>query len=147
MQDAESIDGAWLPLAAELGGEKFPDEVRKTIKLVVGDGKYTVTVGAAPDKGAVKLDPSTNPKSLDVIGAEGPNKGKTFLAIYEKTGDTLRICYDLSGKTRPTEFKTAKGSQLFSRHLPSRASLTFAGAWRSSRRMHCGRVRLGKPPS
>jgi uncharacterized protein (TIGR03067 family) len=111
--DETSIDGTWLPSAAELGGEKFPDEVRKTMKLVISDGKYTVTVGKTLDRGTVKQDPSKKPKALDVTGTEGPNKGKTFLAIYEKTDDTLRICYDLSGKARPTEFKTIKDTQLF----------------------------------
>lgn len=113
VNDFEAMNGAWLPSSAELGGQRLPDEVLKTIKLVVSDGKYSVTAGAEPDQGAVKLDPSTNPKSLDVIGAEGPNQGKTFLAIYDITGDTLKICYDLSGKSRPTEFKSAKGTQLF----------------------------------
>ena len=111
--DAESLDGTWLASAAELGGEKFPDEVTKSIKLVLGEGKYTVTVGANPDTGTVTLDPTKEPKSLDITGTEGPNTGKTILAIYEKTDDTLRICYDLSGAARPTEFKTAKGTQLF----------------------------------
>jgi uncharacterized protein (TIGR03067 family) len=111
--DAESIDGTWLPSAAELSGEKFPDEVLKTIKLIVGEGKYTVTVGEGVDKGTVKLDPSAKPKALDITGTEGPNKGKTILAIYEPSGDTLRVCYDLSGKARPGEFKTEKGTLLF----------------------------------
>src|SRR5260370_32969518 len=111
--DAKSMDGTWLPSAAELGGEKFSDEVRKTIKLVVHDGKYTVTVGKNPDRGTVKLDPSKKPKEMDIIGTEGPNKGKTILAIYEMTDDTLRICYDLSGKARPSEYKTAKKTKLF----------------------------------
>jgi uncharacterized protein (TIGR03067 family) len=111
--DAKSMDGTWLPSTAELGGEKFPDEVRKSIKLVIGDGKYTVTVGKEPDKGTVKLDPSKKPKSMDITGVEGPTKGKTILAIYEMTGDTLKICYDLSGNARPTAFKTTTGSRLF----------------------------------
>jgi uncharacterized protein (TIGR03067 family) len=111
--DGKSIDGTWVPSAAELGGEKFPDEVRKTIKLVIGDGQYTVMVGTNPDKGNIRLDPSKNPKAMNIIGTEGPNKGKTILAIYDKTDDTLKICYDLSGRARPTEFKTTKGSQLF----------------------------------
>jgi len=111
--DAKSMDGTWLPSAAELGGEKFPDEVRKTMKLVIDDGKYTVTVGKNPDRGTVKLDPSKKPKEMDIIGTEGPNNGKTLLAIYEMTDDTLRICYDLSGKARPSEFKTAKDTKLF----------------------------------
>ena len=89
------------------------DEVRKTIKLVVKDDKYTVTVGKQVDRGAVKLSSKAKPKTLDATGTEGPNKGKTILAIYERDGDTLRVCYDLSGKSRPTEFKTREGTQLF----------------------------------
>ena len=111
--EAKSMNGTWLPSEAELAGEKIPDEVRKTIKLVIGDGKYTVMVGTVPDKGTAKVDPSKKPKEMDIVGTEGPNKGKTILAIYEKTEDTLRVCYDLGGKSRPTEFKTTKGTQLF----------------------------------
>jgi uncharacterized protein (TIGR03067 family) len=109
----DNMDGTWLPATAELGGEKFPDEVRKTTKLVVKGDKYTVTVGKAVDKGTVKLNPSAKPKAMDITGTEGPNKGKTILAIYERNGDTLRVCYDLSGKNRPTEFKTEEGTLLF----------------------------------
>lgn len=110
---SESIDGTWLASTAELAGVPFPEELRKSIKLVIGDGKYTVTVGAQPDKGTLALDASKTPKTVDITGTEGPNQGKTILAIYERTGDTLRICYDLSGAARPTEFKTAEATQLF----------------------------------
>jgi len=109
----DTIEGTWLPAAAELGGKAFPDEIRKTIKLVVKDDRYTVTVGKQVDQGTVKLDPAAKPKALDITGTEGPNKGKTIRAIYERDGDTLRVCYDLSGKGRPTEFKTRAGTQLF----------------------------------
>jgi len=111
--DAKSMNGTWLPSAAELAGAEFPDEVRKSIKLIINDGTYTVTVGTNLDRGTVKLDPSKKLKELDIMGTEGPNKGKTILAIFEKTGDTLKICYDLSGKARPTEFKTEKGTLQF----------------------------------
>ena len=112
-KDGDTIQGTWLPATAELGGKMFPDEVRKTIKLVVKDDKYTVTVGEAVDQGTVKLNPAAKPKEMDITGTDGPNKGKTFLAIYERDGDTLRVCYDLSGKSRPTEFKTKEGTSLF----------------------------------
>lgn len=111
--DARSMEGTWRPSAAELGGEKFPDEVRQSMKLVIEGGLYTVTVGATPDKGTVKLDPSTKPKSMNITGTDGPNKGRTILSIYELAGDTLRVCYDLGGKARPTEFKTKAGTKLF----------------------------------
>ena len=50
---------------------------------------------------------------MDIKGTEGPNKGKTFLAIYELKDDKLTICYDLSGEARPTEFKTKPDTKLF----------------------------------
>src|SRR6516164_11561940 len=109
----DAIEGTWLPETAELAGKMFPDEVRKTIKLVVKGNKYTVTVGEKVDKGTIKLNPAAKPKALDITGTEGPNKGKTILAIYERNVDTLRVCYDLSGKNRPKEFKTKEGTQLF----------------------------------
>jgi uncharacterized protein (TIGR03067 family) len=111
--DADALDGTWLPSAAELGGKPFPEEVRKTIKLVIQDDKYTVTVGKQVDQGTVKLNPSAKPKELDITGTDGPNKGKTILAIYERDGDTLRVCYDLGGQNRPREFKTEAGSPVF----------------------------------
>jgi uncharacterized protein (TIGR03067 family) len=112
-KDKDAIQGAWLPSTAELAGKPFPEEVRKTIKLVIKDDTYTVTVGKLVDKGTAKLNPSAKPKQMEVTGTDGPNKGKTFLAIYELDGDTLRICYDLSGKSHPKEFKTMEGTQLF----------------------------------
>jgi uncharacterized protein (TIGR03067 family) len=109
----DTLEGTWLPSAAELGGKKFPDEVRQTIRLEIKGDQYTVTVGTEPDRGTCKRNPLAKPKALDITGTEGPNKGKTILAIYERNGDTLRVCYDLSGKSRPAEFKTTPGTRLF----------------------------------
>jgi uncharacterized protein (TIGR03067 family) len=81
---------------------------------VIQDNQYAVSVGVAPpDKGTIKLNPSATPKALDITGTEGPNKGRSIPAIYDREGDTLRICYDLSGKSRPTAFKSAEGTKLF----------------------------------
>jgi len=109
----ESLDGTWLAVTAELGGKPFPEEVRKSIKLVLKGDQYTVTVGMNPDKGTCKTNPAANPKTLDIKGTEGPNKGKTILAIYELKGDTLKICYELGVAGRPKEFKSKEGTQLF----------------------------------
>jgi uncharacterized protein (TIGR03067 family) len=111
--DARKIQGTWKPVTAELAGKPFPDEVRKAMTLVLTDGKYTFTIGEQKDEGTVKLDPAKSPRAMDVVGTKGPNQGKTFLAIYELKGDTLRVCYDLSGKARPKEFKTQPDTGLF----------------------------------
>lgn len=109
----DDLQGTWLPLSAELGGKLFPDDLRKNMKLVVKGDTYTVVVGKKVDRGLIKRNPTTNPKEMDIIGTEGPNKGQTILAIYERTNDTLRVCYDLGGKNRPKEFNTRNGALLF----------------------------------
>lgn len=109
----DAFEGVWLPASAELAGNKFPDQILKTIRLEVKDDQYTTAVGPALDKGACKRDTKTSPKRVEIIGSEGPNKGKTILAIYERKGDALTICYDLSGQNYPAEFKTAAGTKLY----------------------------------
>jgi uncharacterized protein (TIGR03067 family) len=111
--DKKALDGKWAPTTAELAGIKFVDDQLKAITLVIEGDKYTVNVGESVDKGTVKVDAAAKPKALDIMGIEGPNKGKTMLAIYELQGDTLRVCYDLAGKNRPTEFATSKERPFF----------------------------------
>jgi uncharacterized protein (TIGR03067 family) len=108
------LQGTWLPVAAELSENPLDEATLKTMKLVVEEDKYAITVGeSAFDKGTIRIDPAAKPKTMDILGTGGPNQGKTFLAIYELNSDTLRICYDLTGKVRPTEFKTRRGEPLF----------------------------------
>ncbi len=113
----KAMGGKWQPAAIEVAGRPLPPAVLKTISLKIDGANYEVVVqtenGPSPDKGTVKLDPSTKPKRMTITGVEGPNAGKTYLAIYEFNGDTLRVCYDLGGTERPTEFKTAPETKLF----------------------------------
>ena len=111
--DAKDVQGNWKPAKAELAGQPVTDAVLKSISLRLDNGKYEVFVGQRPDRGTYTLDSATKPKSMTVTGTEGPNQGKAFPAIYELKGDTLRICYDLSGAKRPTEFKSVAGTRLY----------------------------------
>jgi len=106
--ESKIIEGNWMIISAELAGQSL-DESLKDARLILADGRYTFQ----NDKGEYKLSTSEKPKAMDISGKEGPNQGKTFLAIYELTGDTLKICYDLSGKTRPQEFSTKAGTRQF----------------------------------
>ena len=111
-KDEAKIDGTWQATSAELGGKKLPKKVTENLKLTLKKGEYEVQA-ESPDRGTVTYKDSADPKEMDIKGVEGPNEGKTFLAIYELSGDKLKICYDLSGKSRPTEFKTKAETQLF----------------------------------
>src|SRR5580765_2426261 len=96
----------------------MPGPVLKTISMKLADGTYDVSAAGEPDKGTYEINSSAKPKAITVHGTEGPNKGKTFPAIYEREGETLRICYDLSGGKRPAEFKSVEGTKLYLVTLP-----------------------------
>ena len=105
--DKKMIAGTWVIVESELGGQKLPDEGFKGTKLILTADTYQYQ----NDRGTYKLYPAEEIKAMDIAGQEGPNKGKTILAIYELAGDKLKICYDLAGKTRPKKFKTEAGTQ------------------------------------
>ena len=105
--DSKAIEGTWVIVEAELGGQKL--ESIKGTKLILTGGKYQYQT----DKGEYKLYPAEETKAIDIVGLEGSNKGKTILAIYQLEGDRLKICYELTGKTRPTTFKAETGTRQF----------------------------------
>jgi uncharacterized protein (TIGR03067 family) len=111
--DAKAVQGTWSFTKAELGGHPMGNVVLKSISLKSDNGKYVVFVGDKPDRGTYAIDSTSKPRIMTITGTEGPNAGKTFPAIYELNGDALRICYDLSGTKRPTEFKSIAGTMLY----------------------------------
>jgi uncharacterized protein (TIGR03067 family) len=114
--DAKALEGVWKPIAAVLGGAPLEPAVLKAITLKITGGNYEVTVEGEKeaDKGTCTLDTSTAPKRMTIKSTDGPNRGKTILAIYEmKDAGSLRVCYDLSGTDFPKEFKAPKNTQLY----------------------------------
>ncbi len=116
--DLNGLNGTWKPKQADLGGKAMPAPIVQGITLRIDGTNYLVTVRLpdgkeSPDKGTLVIDPKASPKAMTIRGVEGPNAGKSFPAIYELDGDTLRICYDLSGAARPTEFKSSPGTRLY----------------------------------
>ncbi|MBL8864157.1 MAG: TIGR03067 domain-containing protein [Planctomycetia bacterium] len=107
--ELKSLAGKWQVSDAEIDGKKVT-ETFKDVVLTIENGNYTVKLGAMEDKGTVTVDTSKKPKTMDVAGTEGVNRGKTFPCIYELKDDTLTICYGLDFATRPAELKTAEKS-------------------------------------
>lgn len=112
-----SLNGIWLVKKAELGGKDFP--MPPTFELQIADNKYRAgsTASSAPpgDRGKLVLfgdELAGEAARIDVLGEDGPNKGKRYPAIYRFNGRELEICYDLSQKERPSEFVSREGTML-----------------------------------
>ena len=113
-KELKKFQGAWTFESVEGGGKEQPAAEFKGMTVTFEGDKYTVKKGAEVIQvGTQKLDPSKSPKTIDVTVTEGLSKGAVMLGIYEISGDTLKVCFDPEGKKRPTEFKSASGSQTF----------------------------------
>jgi uncharacterized protein (TIGR03067 family) len=109
-KDLEKFQGAWVGGSAEMNGDKLSDDDLKTLKLVIKGNRYTVTIGDMSEEGTFKLDPTRNPKAIDLSPSSGANKGKTVKGIYELDGDTHKTCFADPGKPRPKDFTAKAGS-------------------------------------
>jgi uncharacterized protein (TIGR03067 family) len=105
---AESQDGVWTVLSIEMAGMKIPEEaLKKTPTTVTLKGeKWTVKMGDKVSSGTSKVDLTKKPAEIDTLETEGPNKGTAMKGILEMKGDTMKVCFDGTGKTRPKEFST-----------------------------------------
>jgi uncharacterized protein (TIGR03067 family) len=111
-KELKKFQGIWTVELVEAEGKEIPIANFKGMTVTFEGDRYTVKMGDQVIQAATqKLDPSKSPKTLDGTVAEGPHKGTVILGIYEISGDTLKVCFDPEGKKRPTEFKTAAGSQ------------------------------------
>jgi uncharacterized protein (TIGR03067 family) len=108
-KDEDRIRGTWLPVSAEEGGRKEPDEKLKDSKIVFGaDGKLNLTVQGKEMEGTYKLDATKKPKAIDVTIKDG-SKEETHKGIYLLEKDSLKLCF--AEPDRPTEFATQAGTK------------------------------------
>jgi uncharacterized protein (TIGR03067 family) len=113
-KEARKFRGTWTFESSVAGGQELPADDLKMVVVIFEGDKHTVKKGdEVIQVGTQKLDPSRSPKTIDVTMVEGPHKGTVMLGIYEIDENTLKVCFDPEGKTRPTEFKSPPGSKNF----------------------------------
>ncbi|MEW6304295.1 MAG: family 16 glycoside hydrolase [Verrucomicrobiota bacterium] len=104
--DLEAIQGAWTPTQLIGNGEAAAEETLSAIKLDVKGNSYFVRSGDDEDGGTFEVLDGSTPRHMNVT----TRKGDFVPAIYELSGDTMRVCYAVNGAARPTEFKSAEGT-------------------------------------
>jgi len=112
VKEIDRLQGAWEIVSLEVEGATMGESAFRGSRIVVQGNKFTSVSMGATYKGTMKIDAGKEPKALDLLFEEGPEKGNRSLAIYELDGETWKICLTLSGKTRPTAFATKPGSRL-----------------------------------
>jgi uncharacterized protein (TIGR03067 family) len=111
-KELAQLQGTWRVVAEVRDGVKSPPQRFQSVTVTYdADGKFQVEMaGKAIAQGTSTLDPSKQPKAMDIRYTEGEQKGQTLLAIYEVKGDTRRTCVAPPGRGRPTAFAAPPGS-------------------------------------
>jgi uncharacterized protein (TIGR03067 family) len=111
-KDAKAIQGTWAYTSMEWNGRKLPAEQIKTSTITFDGDKFTIKRGdKVASAGTHKFDSTKTPKTFDATITEGEGKGNVLLGIYKLDGDTMTGCINLTGRERPTEFKTVEATE------------------------------------
>ena len=112
-KEIAKLQVTWSVVSSERGGDKAPENKIKMVKLTFQKDKL---IAQQPDKTtemSYTVDPSKNPKTIDITYLDGELKGESHQGIYSLDGDTLKICMH-RGANRPPDFETKQDPQ---RHL------------------------------
>lgn len=102
---SERLQGDWQALTGVLSGKTLPEEIVSQTKLTIDESRYVVDLAGNVDSGSCAIDVDTNPITMNIEGQQGPNAGRTFLAVLDFVADDeIRIAYDLSGSQYPESF-------------------------------------------
>lgn len=112
-QDRKKYFGEWEFMSLVVDGNELSAENVKRFKVVNGaDGTWSISVdGDIKLQGTSEIDPTRQPKTVDLTVTVGDGAGEKILGIYEfPDGDTRRICFAQQGKERPDEFSSPASS-------------------------------------
>jgi uncharacterized protein (TIGR03067 family) len=105
----DDLRGTWEAVESESSGNKKAYEGSWEFK----DGKLFRTFKGNTTEYRYSVDPTKNPKQINLVAVNPKLAAKALEGIYTVDGDQLKICYPLSKKgavkMRPTSFVTNAG--------------------------------------
>jgi len=109
--EMEKLQGEWKGLSLEHEGRAIP--LMDGWGWTIGGREVRLHYSPTPSQAAFVVDPKPSPKTLDLTGLDGKEKGQVSPCIYKFEGDRLIVCARIpsSKKGRPTEFKSEPGSE------------------------------------
>lgn len=111
-QPTTSIIGSWVVMAAEHEGRSMDSVIGGTL-ILRGEEFQIRTAAGSELHGRFHVNATKFPHELDLNHVGGMTEGTHWLAIYEISGDTLRLNYvDAKGKdSRPSQFTTSADTE------------------------------------
>ena len=106
----QKFAGKWVPVEVTMNGEAVEKDKLEGVLLTIEGNKYTSRIGEKTDAGTLRVDESKSPAVMDVVREKSDGETATIPAIYEITGDSMKVCYAIGTQARPTGFKSEADS-------------------------------------
>src|SRR5258707_1345037 len=104
------FQGTWEIVSVEKDGSALPQDDIGGMTVMISGSAYKLINKDNVSKGTFSLDASKDPKQMDVHHQSESGDDQTMPAIYDVSSDTMRVCYNPEGGTRPTSFSTKPDS-------------------------------------
>jgi uncharacterized protein (TIGR03067 family) len=106
-KEMKKLEGTWTVEKAAMDGKSVKDKFKEVV--IAADRFIVKGIGGKEEVAKYRVDPSKKPKTMDFTVPEEVQKKavRPGQAIYELTGDTLRLCVGPPGR-RPREFSDQK---------------------------------------
>jgi uncharacterized protein (TIGR03067 family) len=94
-------------VAGVINGAAMGEPLVKWCRRITRGDITTVTAG--PDamvEARFTIDATASPHAIDYVSLQGTHQGKRQAGIFERDGETLKICMAAPGKPRPGEFES-----------------------------------------
>jgi uncharacterized protein (TIGR03067 family) len=108
--DIDLLQGSWSITSLAMDGQEMSADMYANSGIVVQENRFASIGMGAEYEGTLELDPSTDPRHLDMRFDVGPEQGNVNLCIYEIVGDVWRLCVATKGSVRPSIFVSTAGS-------------------------------------
>jgi uncharacterized protein (TIGR03067 family) len=105
-EELQRFQGTWQLESWEESGKALETAEFKKRGIFFGANIFLFRRdGKTLQAGMLQLDPGKSPTTANFSVREGEGKDDVMLGIYSLEGDTLKLCFDPKGQTRPKDFK------------------------------------------
>jgi uncharacterized protein (TIGR03067 family) len=113
-KELEKLQGTWRLVSGEESGDELTPEAAKRERMQFifkGETLIIKHKDQVIEEFSVTVDPSKDPKQIDLRFTKGDDKGKICLGIYSIDGDQMKICtntklHPTTKEKRPNVFST-----------------------------------------
>ena len=102
------LSGSYKAVALVRDGKSEPEGLVSSVSVKFAADEIAFTIKDKTFPAKIKLNAKAMPATIDIAPSDGPEKGRTFLGIYNLDRGELAIAFSERGE-RPTAFKGEDG--------------------------------------